>query len=376
MLNPSNETELSEALAGTQEPLRIVGGGTRPLGNPVTGELLSTSGLCGISLYEPEALTIVAGAGTPLKEVEAALLSENQRLPFEPMDHRPALGTAGEPTIGGVVAANVSGPRRIQAGACRDSLIGVRFVDGRGTILKNGGRVMKNVTGYDLVKLLAGSFGTLGVISEVSFKVLPRPAATAVVLINGLSIADAVSAMSKALCSPFEVSGAAHAPCGIDGHPVTMVRVEGFEASVEYRAARLRDLLSGFGECSIEIDPERTDAGWKWVRDAALFAAGDEDLWRISIKPTDAPKVAAALPQARLLLDWGGGLVWAGVLPGTDVRSAISGVHGHGTVVRAVPETLERYRAFHPEPAPVAAISEGLRREFDPRGILNPGLMG
>lgn len=379
MMTPSTEAELSDVIAGSQGPLRIQGGGTRNIGAPVQGDVLSTTGLSGVSLYEPGALTLVAGAGTPLAEIEATLAAEGQRLAFEPMDHRGLLGTTGTSTIGGVVAGNISGPRRIQAGACRDSLLGVRFIDGAGRVLKNGGRVMKNVTGYDLVKLMAGSWGTLGVLTEVSLKVQAVPEAVGCVLINGLSDKDAVAAMSAALGSPYDVSGAAHAPSGVDGHPVTMIRIEGLEASVAYRAAKLTDALARFGgEVSVERDADRVAAGWAWVRDVSVLQEGDGDVWRISVKPSDGPTVVEKLrvlqPDITVLYDWGGGLVWVQVAEGTDVRSALS--EGHATLIRGALETRASLPAFHPEPAPLAALSQGLRVKFDPRSILNPGLMG
>ncbi len=376
MLSPKNETELAEAVAGAGGALRVIGGGTRPVGKPVAGEVLSVAGLSGVALYEAGALTMVAAAGTPVAEIEATLAAENQRLAFEPMDHRGLLGTDGEPTIGGVVAGNVSGPRRVQAGACRDYLLGVRFVDGTGEVLKNGGRVMKNVTGYDLVKLMAGSYGTLGVLSEVSFKVLPRTGSVAVLLIEGLTDARAVEAMSAALGSPFEVTGAAHTPKGLDGAPVTMIRIEGFESSVAYRAGALKDLLKGFGEVAVEEDPERTAAGWRWVRDVEAFHGLPGDVWRLSVKPSEGPEVAARAEAEGLLYDWGGGLVWVLVPEGTDLRAPLGEFEGHATLVRGSAATRTALEVFEPEPVPVAAISKGLRAKFDPRGILNPGLMG
>jgi glycolate oxidase FAD binding subunit len=374
MLSPATESELSEIVAAARGPLRVHGGGTRPLGRPVAGEVLSVAGLSGIELYEPGALTLVARAGTPLAEVEAALAAEGQRLPFEPMDHRRLLGTEGAPTIGGVVAANVSGPRRIQAGACRDSLIGVRFVDGRGTVLKNGGRVMKNVTGYDLVKLIAGSWGTLGVLSEVAFKVLPAPEAAATVMLDGLSDGQAVAAMAAALGSPFEVSGAAHLPGSAPEEAVTMLRLEGFAKSVTYRCERLAEALRAFGAARIEAAPEAVAAQWRDLRDVADFANRPGDVWRVSVAPSAGPEIAARA-GGRAIYDWGGGLVWLLLPGGTDLRARLGDFAGHATLVRASAETRAALPAFHPEAAPLARLSAGLRAQFDPRGILNPGLM-
>ena len=370
MLHPATESEVSEILAGATGPLRVIGGGTRTIGRPVVGEVISIAGLRGLELYEPGSLTIVVRAGTPVAEVEAMLAAQGQRLPFEPMDHRVLLGTQGEPTIGGVVAANVSGPRRIQAGAARDSLIGLRFVDGSGSVIKNGGRVMKNVTGYDLVKLMAGSWGTLGVLTEVAFKVLPAPGAAASLHLSGLSDVRALAAMSAALGSPFEVNGAAHLPQSGQ----TLLRIEGLAASVAYRAERLANLLAPYGAVSVDADGARVAAIWRDLRDVAAFAGRVGDVWRVSVKPSDAPGLGARI-GGEVIYDWGGGLIWALVPEGTDLRAGLGNFAGHATLIRADASTRARIAPFHPEPAPLAAIAARLRAKFDPRGILNPGLM-
>ena len=362
-VKPENEAELSAAVAGARGPLRVQGGGTR--GVQGAGELLETGGLAGIELYEPGALTLVAGAGTPLAEIKVALEAEGQRLAFEPMDHRGLMGTGGEPTIGGVVAANVSGPRRIQDGACRDHLLGVRFVDGTGQVISNGGRVMKNVTGYDLVKLMAGSWGTLGVLSQVSLKVLPKPETQATLAVEIADAGTAVRALSAALGSPFEVSGAAHA----EGQ--AMVRIDGFDGSVSYRAGRLAEVLAPFGAVREVADGA---ALWTGIRDVSAFHGVPGDVWRISVKPGDTAAAVAGFGTGRIVLDWGGGLIWALVPEGTDLRARLN-VPGHATLVRAAAGTRARIGMFHPEPAPLARIAEGLRARFDPRGIFNPGLM-
>jgi len=377
---PATEAELSAlvtAAARDGTRLEIVGGGTRRgLGAPVNADAtLSTARLDAVTLYEPQALTLVAGAGARLDDIAAMLAAEGQRLPFEPMDHRPLLGAEGAPTLGGMVACNVSGPRRIQAGACRDAMLGVRFVDGRGAVVKNGGRVMKNVTGYDLVKLQCGAHGALGVLTEVAFRLQPIPETTATLVLQGLDDATAVAALSAALGSPFDVTGAAH----VGGE--TLARIEGFAPSVAYRAERLRAALAAFGPVGIARD----DADrWRAVRDVTRFAGRPGAVWRLSLKPSDGPKAAAAIrertPVEDALYDWGGGLVWlltpdAGDAGEAVVRAAVARLGGHATLVRAAEATRRRVSPFPPEPAPLAALSRGLRARFDPAGILNPGRM-
>ncbi|OIP84156.1 MAG: 2-hydroxy-acid oxidase [Rhodobacterales bacterium CG2_30_65_12] len=375
----TSEADLAEVLAGASGPVRVRGGGTRDIGKPVTGEALEV-GICGIELYEPGALTLVARAGTPMAEIEALLAGEGQRLAFEPMDHRPLLGTKGEPTIGGVVAANVSGPRRIQAGAARDFTLGARFVDGAGRVIKNGGRVMKNVTGYDLVKLMAGSWGTLGVLSEVSLKVQAVPETEATLVGRGLSLAEGVAALARALGSPYDVTGAAHS--GADGG-ATMVRIEGLQGMVDPRTNALLDAEFAGWE---RVDGVASAALWRDVRDVMVFSGGDAPVWRVSLKPSDAPAFSAALEAAGLahrgLYDWGGGLAWleladAGEDAGAGViRASLAPFGGHATLLRAPVAARESVDVFQPQPAPIAALSRGLKQKFDPRGILNPGLMG
>lgn len=363
----SGEEELADRIRTATAPVRPCGGGTRGVAGP--GEVLDLSGLAGVRLYEPGAMTLVVGAGTPLAEVEALLAGEGQRLAFEPSDWRGLLGTAGAPTIGGMLAANIAGPRRVQAGGARDAALGVRFVDGTGMVVKNGGRVMKNVTGYDLVRLLAGSWGTLGILTEVALKVLPRPETEATLRLAALAPGPAVAALSAALGSPWEVSGAARLP---DGE--VLVRIEGFDASVAYRAARLAAVLADFGEAAVISDAAQSAAIWRGVRDIAPFHGRAGDVWRFVLPPSQAPEAVARL-GGEVLLDWGGGLIWALLPEGTDARSRAAPYSGQAMLVRAGPDTRARISRFEPQPAPVAALAAGLRARFDPRGLFNPGLM-
>ncbi|MFZ1814625.1 MAG: glycolate oxidase subunit GlcE [Rhizobiaceae bacterium] len=388
MLNPASEAELGEAVQRAYRfgrKLRVVGNGSREgLGNPVdANQILSVSALKGVSLYEPAALTLVASAGTPLRELEKILLAEGQHLPFEPADLSGLLDNKSEPTIGGTVATGLSGPRRIQAGAVRDGLIGVRFVDGTGTIIKNGGRVMKNVTGYDLVKLMCGSYGTLGVLTELSFKLLPRPETAAVLRFQGLTDHDAVAALCGALISPYDITGAAHLRKGKNGAPVTMIRVEGFEASVKYRSQKLQDLLRQHGEAEIETDQARIAALWKGIRDVETFHGKAGAVWRLSLRPSSSPKIVEEIArqlELEVLYDWGGGLVWLLVPEEIDagaaaIRQTVNKYGGHATLVRANEAVRKSVGAFHPQPTALEALSEGLRQKFDPGGVLNPSIM-
>ena len=276
LLAPPDEAAIAEAIraaAAAREPLAIEGSGTkRALLRPVqAARLLSTRALTGITLYRPTELVISARAGTPLAEIEAAVAEKGQMLAPEPPDTSGIFGTAGpatvggpvaqatvggpvaQATVGGLIATNLSGPRRITVGAIRDHLLGIRFVNGAGEVVRSGGRVLKNVTGLDLCKLLAGSHGTLGVITEVTLKVLPAAETSATVAIAVPDLAAGVRALSAGLGSPYGVNGAALLPHGhgdLPG-PVALLRIEDFASSVAYRTGRLREDLAPFGDVSL-----------------------------------------------------------------------------------------------------------------------------
>ena len=393
---PVSEEELAAIVASAgreRTPLEIVGGGTRRgLGRPVqAARTVNLSALSGITAYNPAELVMSARAGTPLSEIEAELDRNGQMLTFEPMDHRPLLGGEGEPTIGGVFAANVSGPRRLSAGAARDSLLGVRFVNGSGEVIKSGGRVMKNVTGLDLVKLLAGSWGTLGVLSEVTFKVLPKPETTATLVVSGLNDAEAAAAMASAMALSVEVSSAAHLPTSVVNRfmggalgwePATLLRLDGLEQSVLVRKEKLARAMAAYGDSRL-LNAQESATIWREVRDVHPFAADrNKPVWRVSVAPTIGHQLVAALrlrTGVDAYYDWQGGLVWLQMEQDVEdelLRTFISKLGGgHAMLVRASDAVRASVEVFEPQPAALAALSTRIRAQLDPAGILNPGRM-
>lgn len=369
----------------SKTPLRIEGGGTKlDVGRPIqSARAIFTTPLNGITLYEPSEMVISALGGTPLRDVENTLAEKGQMLPFEPSDYRSLLGKTGEPTIGGITAANISGSRRISVGACRDSLIGIRMLNGRGEMIKSGGRVMKNVTGLDLAKLACGAWGTLGILTETTFKILPKPETTTTLIIYGLDDARAVEAMSLAITSPFDITAAAHMPKGLERVAATLIRLEGFKASVDYRIQQLKGLLQKFGTIET-LDEDASASLWRKIRNVEpLVEPVDDAVWRISIAPSKSvpflQRLAMILPF-RHFLDWGGGLIYLQCATSDDagtlaIRNELRGTGGHATLLRA-PQTIRAaVDVFEPEHPAIRKLSDDVRASFDPARIFNPGLM-
>jgi glycolate oxidase FAD binding subunit len=393
------EQVVRSALA-SEQPLEIIGHGSKRLiGQPMaTNALLDLSALHAVKAYEPNELIITVEAGAPLADVLSLIDSKNQQFAFEPVNTSRLLGTPDIGTVGGMIAAGLAGPRRIKAGGARDHLLGAHAVSGFGDSFKAGGKVVKNVTGYDLCKLLAGSWGTLAVMTEVTLKVMPRPESERTLALRGLDDVTANRAMTAALGSPFDVSGAAHVPnsafraaagsgLGDLGSPqqaVTLLRLEGIMASVVHRATALGALLAPFGAAEL-VEDAASAAIWSSVRDVQPFAAGGTlgawPVWRIVCPPASGGALGQALARdtgGDVFYDWGGGLIWAALPPKSDaqatlVRERVNAVGGHATLLRASEQVRRHVDVFHPQQGGLADLSERVRHSFDPKNILNRG---
>jgi glycolate oxidase FAD binding subunit len=389
-LAPRHESELAEILRDASArgtPLRLEGSGTkRGLGRPSLGEALSLSAFTGVKLYEPEELVITAGVATPRIEIEALLDSHGQELAFEPIDYGALLGTAPG-TLGGLVASGACGPRRIKAGALRDHLLGFRGVTGRGEIVKSGGRVMKNVTGYDLSKLVAGAFGTLATLTEATLKVLPKAESEATLLVLGLDETQSLAALRQATQSPVDASGFAMLPEG--AAPLALaknaaaIRLEGPKISLTARCDDLVALLAPFGGAFETLETDRSRDFWRSLRDAEPVSKTPGDLWRVSLAPTEGAKLVERLRAASVeplahFYDWAGGLVWLCLAPAEDahagaLRPLAAKLDGQATLLRAGDEVRSRVGVFQPQAPGLAALTRRVKESFDPAFILERG---
>lgn len=396
-LRPADENELREivrAAVAEKMTLEVRGAGTkRGLGRPVVADApLDLSRLAGVRSYEPEELVLTAGAATPLAEIEKLVAQKGQRLAFEPPDYGPLYGgTAGRQTLAGVVAANLAGPRRISAGAARDHFLGFRAVNGRAESFKAGGQVVKNVTGYDLCKLLAGSYGTLAILTEMTVKILPVAETEATLVLSRLSDEAAMRAMAKAMGSAFEVSAAAHLPDSLAAGIVyqsngasTLLRLEGPPPSVEARVEGLRALLRAHGTVE-RLAPTDSKLAWRALANAEPFTHDlDNPLWRVSVPPSagaDTARAIAASLEGSYFFDWGGGRIWFELhgapadASAAAIRAAAAKSGGHAVLVRASEETRRATAPFDPGAPGLFALSKRVKASFDPLGLFNPGRM-
>ncbi len=373
MAKPKSIAELAEIVAGATAPFELRGLGSKSkLGRVPKGDVLDLSSFTGMIKYEPEELVLEVGAATKLADVEKLLAKNNQMLAFEPPDLSGLLRAKTSGTMGGLLACNLSGPRRMKSGAARDHVLGLSAVSGRGEVFKTGAHVVKNVTGYDLPKLMAGSYGTLAAFTSVIFKVMPKPKTQKTLQLHCTSDEEALRVMTTAMQSPHEVSGAAYVP----GQGV-LIRVEGIAGSVNFRTVALAKML----EVKSEIITEKPSAKlWQDVRDLTMFADSQtRHLWKIAVPPQDAPAVIDALKgklDIRYMFDWAGGLIWLDHEPQASahlIRGALKS--GHAMLFRADEETRQREDMFAPQPAPLAALTERVKHAFDPKGIFNPGRM-
>jgi glycolate oxidase FAD binding subunit len=404
ILKVSDASDVEQAVRAaiaSEQPLEIIGHGSkRAIGQPMaTNAVLDLSALNAVRSYEPNELIITLEAGVPLADAVSLIDSKSQQFAFEPVDTSALLGMPARGTIGGMIAAGLAGPRRVKAGGARDHLLGAHAVSGFGDSFKTGGKVVKNVTGYDLCKLLAGSWGTLAVMTEVTLKVMPKPECERTLVLRSLDDLAANRAMTAALGSPFDVTGAAHVPAsslrgeilglnllGSPREAVTLLRLEGISASVVHRARALAGTLKAFGTVDL-LEDAASAVAWGSIRDVLPFAAngplGAWPVWRIVCPPASGGALGQALAKESggdVIYDWGGGLIWAALPPSSGaqaalVRRRVDAASGHAMLLRATEAIRREVDVFHPQGAGLAALAERVRLSFDPKGILNRGRM-
>ena len=400
ILRPRDAEQLSKLISDANEekvPLEVAGAGTkRTIGRPVQAEhIVCTGAMFGISMYEPEELVMTVQAGTTVRFIEETLARNGQMLAFEPLDVGPVLGvSSGEGTIGGLFATNLCGSRRIYAGSARDHFLGMTAVNGKGDIIKSGGRVMKNVTGYDLCRGVAGSWGTLSIMTEVSLKVLPKPEETATLIFAGLPDELAIELMCKAMKTPYEVSGAVHVQDGLANgfsdaalkgfdSSITAIRIENFSESIKYRLKCLKTEFDSFGVVDV-LDQERSDIFWGDMRQLKLLQSSDAPFWRITTSPSKSFEIVSAIkaqhPESLAIYDWSGGLIWL-LTPFTadagasEVHRAVINRGGNATLIRGELALRASADVFQPVDASIATMNMKIKAAFDPNGILSPGRM-
>jgi glycolate oxidase FAD binding subunit len=368
----ASEDDVIEAVHQAREwqsPLEIVGAGTKQAFSCAVvtmGSVLDVSELSGIVSYQPEELIITAKPGTPVAEIEAALAEKGQRLGFDPPDWGPLLGREpGAGTIGGAISCDLAGPARIRCGAARDHLLGIRGVNGLGEAFKAGGKVVKNVTGFDVPKLVCGAFGTLCVLTEVTLRVFPKPPLSTTLMVRGLSNADGFALLRKVWSSPLEATGLAFS------HGNALIRLEGEQQPLAEKCTMLRALT---GVEMIEV-PEG-EVAFRALANGDVFDDAPFDVWRAFVPPASAAEVADALDSPLWLADWAGGLLWVGTIPGSDtVRPVVNRFGGYCTLLRAEEETREKIAVFEPQDETRLEITRRVKAAFDPMGLFNPGRM-
>jgi glycolate oxidase FAD binding subunit len=384
-----SESQVVEAVRvarAERTPFEIVAGGTRrgvgrPLKDMNGDDLaqLDVSQLSGIRKYEPEELIVTAGPATPLVEIVETLGAKNQRLGFDPADWSRLLGSNGVPTLGGALSADASGSGRLRHGGARDSLLGFHAVNGFGEAFRGGSRVVKNVTGFDLPKLMCGAFGTLAVLTEVTFRVYPRPSHSVTLCLPDLPVDDGFAALRKIQHSALEPSGLAYLPAGwqpgmgLDsvGQGAALIRLEGAPLPLKEKVAMAHGLLGRVHATVLEDG----QALFARIGSGEMFAGVGGDVWRVSVAPADAPRVARELDAARWLGDWAGAVLWLAAPPSdaARIRAVAAAARGHAMLLRAAPEQRATLGLFAPQPRVVADLTRRVKAAFDPMSLFNPG---